>query len=418
MLSFIHAADLHLGCAFAGIRQADPDVARELCRSTFTAFDRIVDLAIHRQAAFVLFAGDTYNADDGNLQAHLHFRQGLQRLHDSGIQSFIIRGNHDPLTSSSPSLDWPSSVHLFPVTASESQVVRQGGEAVAAIYGMSYGKREVRDNLAKSYPSPDGDVFNVAMLHGNCGGDPSHDPYAPCTLEDLRPARFDYWALGHIHKHRVLWNSGPAVVYPGSPQGLNPKETGPHGCCHVEVGRRRHISLTFQETGAVRWRQERIDIAPFTREQELLTCLEERLEEIRTESGDRSTLVRFRLEGAGTLHERVRDPEHRAELERQLRSSSGGDPPFAWTESIRDDTSPDLDLDERARAEDFLGEFLRMGTEAAASADLLAELRAALTPLYSHARARFLPPPTDDDLRRILAAARIRGAGLLLRGEA
>ena len=44
----------------------------------------------------------------------------------------------------------------------------------------------------------------------------------------------DYWALGHIHKQEVLAEN-PWVVYAGSPQGINPKETGPHGCFVVEI---------------------------------------------------------------------------------------------------------------------------------------------------------------------------------------
>ncbi|MCA1596936.1 MAG: hypothetical protein LC772_11005, partial [Chloroflexi bacterium] len=88
------------------------------------------------------------------------------------------------------------------------------------------------------------------------------------------------------------------------------------------------------------------------------------------------------------------------------------------TESIRDATGPELDLEARARAGDFVGEFLRMGTEAAASTELLADLRSALRPLFSPSRTSVLPPPSDDDLRRWLEAARVRGAALLIQGEA
>ena len=67
--TFIHAADLHLGCPFRGLRAVSPAVAEAVDRATYTALDRILDLAIESRAAFVLFAGDVYDCEDRNLQA-------------------------------------------------------------------------------------------------------------------------------------------------------------------------------------------------------------------------------------------------------------------------------------------------------------------------------------------------------------
>ena len=55
---FVHAADLHLDTPFSGIRETAPEVSDALRSASLEAFDGLVDLAIEREAAFVLFSGD------------------------------------------------------------------------------------------------------------------------------------------------------------------------------------------------------------------------------------------------------------------------------------------------------------------------------------------------------------------------
>ena len=50
--SFVHCADLHLDSPFEGIQAAAPAIAAVLREATFTAFDRIIDLAIDAQVDF------------------------------------------------------------------------------------------------------------------------------------------------------------------------------------------------------------------------------------------------------------------------------------------------------------------------------------------------------------------------------
>ncbi len=45
-----------------------------------------------------------------------------------------------------------------------------------------------------------------------------HENYLPTTLEDLMDRRYDYWALGHIHKRAYL-NSEKSIAYSGNIQG-------------------------------------------------------------------------------------------------------------------------------------------------------------------------------------------------------
>ena len=96
----------------------------------------------------------------------------------------------------------------------------------AVVYGVSYPTREVRHNLVSKLGLVAGGPFTVGLLHANVGSDTGHEAYAPCTLEDLERAGIDYWALGHVHTRAVMRAHGPAVVYPGNPQGRHVNEAG------------------------------------------------------------------------------------------------------------------------------------------------------------------------------------------------
>ena len=111
--SFIHTADLHLDSPFIGLRQVDSAVATLIKDATFRALDNVVDLAIRQKVDFFLLAGDVYDASDRSLRAQLKFADGLGKLAQAGVRSFICHGNHDALDGWSASLRWPEGVHIF-----------------------------------------------------------------------------------------------------------------------------------------------------------------------------------------------------------------------------------------------------------------------------------------------------------------
>ncbi len=411
--TFIHAADLHLGCPFKGLRAVSPEVAEAADRATYTAFQRILDLAIESRAAFVLFAGDVYDCEDRNLQAQFRFRAGLEKLHDHGIGAYVIHGNHDHLAGVSAKLDLPPTAHVFPGKHCESVRCLCEGEEIAAIHGYSYPRREVRDSVLKYYQrrQQDEGLFRIGLLHGNVGADPNHDNYAPCSLDELRAAQLDYWALGHVHTHRVLSRLGPAAVYPGTPQGLNPRETGTHGCCRVTV-KDGEPTVEFVGTDSVRWHQIPLSIEGLDGEDALLSALSARLESVRGEEGT-SAIARFRLVGRGPLHAKLREPKFLRELEKQVREGEA-DTPFAWVDRLDNATSPELDLHARRQAEDVLGDYLRLCDEARTDPELQTELLALVSEVYGRKEMKgVVPELSPSQVMSLLDRAEVTGADLL-----
>ena len=158
---FVHAADLHIDSPFAGVGDADNRVATRLREATYEAFQNLVDLCINQNADFLVIAGDVYDGADRSVRAQLRFRNGLEKLAQAGIQSFVVHGNHDPLDGWQSSISWPEGVHIFGATP-EWKNFEKNGEVVAAVQGMSYPTREVTDNLATQFAPPEsGNLFAI-----------------------------------------------------------------------------------------------------------------------------------------------------------------------------------------------------------------------------------------------------------------
>jgi DNA repair exonuclease SbcCD nuclease subunit len=154
---FVHAADLHLDTPFRGIGETAPSVAGALRDASLEAFDNLVTLCLERQAAFLVIAGDVYDGAERGIRAQLRFLQGLTRLSDAGIQTFVVHGNHDPVeTGWSAVGTWPPLVTVFGTKEVEAVPVQRDGRELAVVQGISYWRRDVRENLALRFAPRDG----------------------------------------------------------------------------------------------------------------------------------------------------------------------------------------------------------------------------------------------------------------------
>ena len=355
---FVHASDLHLDATFGGVDATDEKVIGALERSTLEALDRVVQLCIDREVDFLVIAGDLYNSADHSLRAELAFQRATRRLGNAGIKTFVVRGNHDPADGWSAGLDLPDSVVVFPADRVIRHEVIRDGEVVCAVYGRSFGTRQVTENLALGFAREEGDPYAVAVLHANVGQREGWDNYAPCKVDDLRAAGMDYWALGHIHMAGRM-SDNPRAVYPGSTQGLDPTEEGPRGCYVVRLDE-DGATEEFVETAAVRWRTLEVDTSKLQGIDGLRSALEEACVEIRESSAGKPTIVRLGLTGRSTAHKDLSRPGVLSDLAADLRQDQLEFDPWIWVDRIRDRTRPALDLDEILAEEGLRGDLARL----------------------------------------------------------
>ncbi len=368
---FLHAADLHLDTPFSSLAGVPEPVAHELREASLRAFANLVDTALAEHVDFVVLAGDIYDGAERGVRAQLAFARGLERLADAGIATFIAYGNHDPLHEGWSAIEqFPELVTVFPADDVASFPITVGEKKVGTISGISYATAETTENLAARFPKPKGRGFHLAVLHANVGAQSGHQPYSPCSLDDLRGSGHHYWALGHIHRRQSFGDDVPRVEYPGNLQGRSakPSEQGAKGAVIVEVDGVHVAEPRFVALDRVRFETVEVSIEDRTLdglERALVEAARGRL----AESDGRSLVVRGRIVGRGALHTDLASPGRRADLLLQLRDVVGIATPFIWWDRLDWETAPEVDLAERHRGDDFVADLLRVTAAVGGGAD-------------------------------------------------
>jgi DNA repair exonuclease SbcCD nuclease subunit len=363
--SFLHAADLHLDTPFANVGGFPDAVGEALREASLEAWANLVEEASRRRVAFVLLAGDLYDGAQRGIRAQRAFLQGVTRLAEEGIRTFVVAGNHDPVVEGWSAIrDLPELVTSFPAHQVESVEFEAGGEQVM-VHGISYATAATTENLALRFPAADRPGFHVGLLHANVGGATTgHQDYSPCSVEDLRAPGYQYWALGHVHGRRVL-SEEPWIVYPGNLQGRStkPTEQGAKGAVVVSV---HHGVASAPEPVAldrIRFQDLAVSIDRYRDVAALMDQLE-RLADPAAHQG-RSLVVRATIEGSGHLHAELAPAARQAEVLEELRRRGTEGTPFVWWHSLTWRTRPvDSVVDLRRRGDDFAADLERSIAEA------------------------------------------------------
>ena len=395
---FVHASDLHIDSPFAGVGDADNRVATRLREATYEAFQNLVDLCINQNADFLVIAGDVYDGADRSVRAQLRFMEGLSKLADKGIKSFVVHGNHDPLDGWQSSISWPEGVHIFGAIP-EWKNFEKNGEVVAAVQGMSYPTREVTENLATQFTPPESpSLFAIGLLHANVGANSAHPNYAPCSVEDLSESGIDYWALGHVHTRQTLKRSAPVIADPGNTQGRHPNETGARGALVVNVDPSGASRSDFVALDVVRWERSDIDISNLETIDSLDSAIRQATDNLSVEAEDRDVVCRLTLVGRGPLHEQLSADGAVMDLLDAVRGTwSGGGSPWVWVERIVDSTRPAIDIESRAKQDDFLGATLKRALLSSFESDEIDRLTKVVSDVYT-GRRHGLAKPSDEQV--------------------
>jgi DNA repair protein SbcD/Mre11 len=406
---FVHCADLHLDTPFRGLAHIAPDVAEALNNATFRAYDNVIDLAIEEQVDCVIVAGDVYDSFDRSLRAQFRFRDGLQRLSDNGIAAFVAFGNHDPLRewTKSVNLEWPALTHVFGSRRVDNCPLTRGGEVVASLHGISFGKPAITEDLAAQFEAPHNGVPSIAVLHANVGGDTGHDNYAPTTVAELAEKGFDYWALGHVHAHRILRENAPAIVYPGCSQSRQPNETGAKGCCLVTLSDGHAPAVRFVPIDVVRFHQSAVDVSACDSIDAVRRAVVEHCDTAQATAEDRSLVVRLSLTGRTSVSRELRRGGNLADLTQNLREALLPRIPWILLERLIVDTRGAYDIETLATQQDFSGDIVREYTSLLSEdSPLLEQVKDDIeVDLRTSPAWKLLTPPSRAELRHLAERA-------------
>lgn len=315
-MKFIHAADLHLDTPFSGLERTSRELAEKLRAAPFESLKNIVDRALNEKVDFVLLAGDLYNTQRVNIKAQSLFIDQLDRLDEAGIPVFLIRGNHDFLTTDSETLalPFPKNVYTYSDQVQTHVVEMKGGERVA-VTGFSYDKQWIFERKIAEYPTRKLDVdLHIGMLHGSLEGMQTKEAnYAPFSVGELRAKNYDYWALGHIHLREQL-SDNPPIYYAGNIQGLHKNEPGEKGCLLVEWTP-RETKVEFVPTAPLIWDALSVELADVSNVSELFQAIQEKISE---KDYRQDVLLHLTLKANEDYNERILAFIQRQEFSEQL----------------------------------------------------------------------------------------------------
>lgn len=333
-MRFIHAADLHLDSPLTGLRERAGSSAEDLAGAALRAFREMIRFAIDEKVDLIVIAGDIFDGDWSDYKSGLEFVAGLAELDKANIRVAMVRGNHDAANKMSRRLKWPNNTFEFPSRAPKTHLIDDLG---VAIHGQSFPNGAVPQNLAQHYPTAQGGLFNIGLLHTSGSAPSVHATYAPCTIADLTAKGYDYWALGHVHTRCILSQS-PPIVFSGNLQGRHINEPGERGFMLVTVEANDIQELRFVPIDVLRWERVNIDVSEVPSFDEALSAIGNSFENALAAADGRALAVRLVLTGATPIHGELiaRSEALEAECDGLALAASGE----IWIEQIRINTTP------------------------------------------------------------------------------
>jgi DNA repair exonuclease SbcCD nuclease subunit len=262
-------------------------------------------------------------------------------------------------------------VTVFGAKGVEAVSVRRDGRDIAVVQGISYWRRDVRENLALRFAPREGAAgLHIGLLHCNVrGASESHEDYSPCSVEDLRRAGLDYWALGHVHARLFLsgrpHGDEPWIAYPGNLQARSPKssERGAKGALVVDVRAGRVAGCEFVACDRIRYASLELDVSTLASVDAVRDALADAAHDELARAEGRSIIVRATLVGRSEVHTMLHGDRAQAELLASLRDDCRSDAPWCWWDRIEDESAPVIDLEELRRGSDFPADLIAVAEE-------------------------------------------------------
>ena len=268
-MRILHFSDLHIGVENYG--RIDPATGLSTRLGDFLAsLDEVVEFSLNENVDLVLLAGDAYKGRDPSQTHQRELAKRLFTLTEAGIQVFLLVGNHDLPNATSratavdifPTLQVPN-VHIGDSLQTYTVKTRSGPLQIVAVpwprrggilsredsRGLSI--EEVRQEIEGRMTAAiedrvknlDPSIPAILTAHATISGATVGTERSMMLGQDhvllvsaVQKSQLEYVALGHIHKHQVLRQDSPMVVYSGSLQRVDFSEEGDQkGFCVVNI---------------------------------------------------------------------------------------------------------------------------------------------------------------------------------------
>ncbi len=342
-IKFIHAADFHLDQPISGLTEFPAHLKTRLANAPYDAASKVFDLAVAERVDFVLLTGDLFDVESGSARAYAFLLSQFQRLAEKNIHIYWSGGESDFPDRWPSSVALPDNVITFSSSIIDEIEHRRDGERVCAIFASGFDSKRLSLN---DFDGSESDIFNIGMTYG------------PFESGNLTGANIHYWALGGKHKSTTFEKSETIGVYPGTPQGRRPQETGAHGFKLCRVDGKGKLRVQTVESDLVRFIPQKVAISENVSVKALKESLTERAMKLVGDSPEQLVLTRWYLATEGEFNPRIRKSEWAAELLEWLRDEFGRGEQAVWSTDVKVEAPKNLPSN-WYEEDTILGEYMR-----------------------------------------------------------
>jgi len=395
-MRFIHTADIHLDSPLTGLAAYQNAPAHLLRTATRDAFDNLITEAISEKVDFMVIAGDLYDGNWKDFNTGIYFAGQMGRLNAAGIPVYLLLGNHDAESEMTRKLVLPANVHRFPSNKAATFTIP---DLRVALHGRSFKEAATTDNLAVHYPKPVAGWLNIGVLHTALEGNTAHANYAPCSIAELEARGYQYWALGHVHEHRV-WRGASTVAFPGNLQGRHIREAGTRGALLVTATGSEIESVERLIVDVLRWHSLAVDVSPCQDLPEVVRQVGSAMQDLLTQTEvDRPIALRVNITGASPAHGQLFGLETQLRAEVLAQAAAWGTDRL-WVEKVRVDTTPRTSAHELAERSDAVADLQALLAQADTDPDFMQSLKDDLMQMVGKLPLEVIGAvPVLDDIR-------------------
>lgn len=223
-MKFIHIADLHFDSPLT-ILSNNGRFGIERRIEQRQALKQVIEYIKENNIEYLFISGDLYENEYIRKSTIEYINDLFKEIPDTKI--FISPGNHDPFIKESfyDTFEWSQNVKIF----GDLECVETED---ANIYGFGFDDFYCAGSDLENVELLICDKPNILVIHGNLDGAKIEErDYNVLHSKDLK--KFDYVALGHIHK--TNYKESEKIIYPGSLLSLGFDETGKHGMIEGEL---------------------------------------------------------------------------------------------------------------------------------------------------------------------------------------
>ncbi len=261
-MKFVHIADMHFDSPFVNL--SDKNILGDLRRlQQRKVFKKVIEYIKENSIEYLFLSGDLYEHKYIKLSTIEYINNLFKEIANTKI--YISPGNHDPYIKDSyyNKFHWSENVKIF-----EAKIEKIKNEEVT-IYGYGFDDFYCTDCKIENLNIEDSNQINILVIHGTLDGASLEEKqYNSMTRKMLQEKKFDYIALGHIHKMDYSTN----IVYPGSTISLGFDELGEHGMIVGDI-KKDKLELEFVPLDEEEFKEIEIDITEILSKEELIEKL-------------------------------------------------------------------------------------------------------------------------------------------------